>query len=436
MLSRRGLFQSLLLGFVGTALAACQSRANLRLAIHPWIGYETFYLLEELGRLPSNILLEKYSNTSEKIIPLREGLLDGGTFNLDEVLSIREQGIPLTIVAILDVSAGADVVLVKNKPAQPPFIQANQRIGFEANQFGQLMLDLLLVHVGMTREKLRLYPVPVGDSQIEAWQRDKIDALITHEPYASKIKRLGGQIAYSCQDFPQRIFDVLAIRSDMLSSHVDSVKSLLAGHFAMLARIQQQPDDSLYRIASRKHLSFEEAKQALHGIILLSLTRNHQLLSQQGGQLQQAIVFIDLDGFESVNDTYGHHAGDSLLSELGSRFLTVMCSHCTIARIGGDEFVAVMTNLTSQESAYPILDQLLAVCNQPFLINGEAVNISASIGVDFYTPSDYDQEFSEINLIQQADKAMYIAKQQGKNQIWFFDRNHHDIDQDVKINGA
>lgn len=292
MLSRRGLFQSLLLGFMGTALAACQSRANLRLAIHPWIGYETFYLLEELGGLPSNILLEKYSNTSEKIIPLREGLLDGGTFTLDEVLSIRAQGIPLTIVAILDVSAGADVVLVKNKLAQPPFIQANQRIGFEANQVGQLMLDLLLVHVGMTREQVRLYPIPVGDSQIEAWQRDKIDALITYEPYASKIKRLGGQIAYSSQDFPQRIFDVLAIRSDKLSSHAHSVKSLLAGHFAMLARIQQQPDDSLYRIASRQRLSFEEAKQALHGIILPSLTRNHQLLSQQGGQLQQAIVHL------------------------------------------------------------------------------------------------------------------------------------------------
>lgn len=292
MLSRRGLLQSLLLGLIGTVLPACQSRSALRLAIHPWIGYETLYLLEELGQLPDDIVLEKYSNTSEKITPLQEGLLDGGAFTLDEVLSIRAQGIPLTIVAILDISAGADVVLVKNKPAQPPFIQANQRIGFEANQVGQLMLDLLLVHVGMTREQVRLYPIPVGDSQIEAWQRDKIDALITFEPYASKIKRLGGQVAYSSQDFPQRIFDVLAIRSDKLNTYHNSVKSLLAGHFAMLARIQQQPDDSLYRIASRQRLSFEEAKQALHGVILPNLIRNRQLLSQQNGQLQQAIVHL------------------------------------------------------------------------------------------------------------------------------------------------
>lgn len=64
------------------------------------------------------------------------------------------------------------------------------------------------------------------------------------------------------------------------------------------------------------------------------------------------------------------------------------------------------------------------MCNQPFLINGDTVSISASIGVKFYTPSDYDQELSEIDLIQQADKAMYIAKQQGKNQMWFVDHNN------------
>lgn len=208
--------------------------------------------------------------------------------------------------------------------------------------------------------------------------------------------------------------------------------NLVQNYVAIFSDITQQKAQQ----AKLERLLHYDVLTGLPNRSLLNDRVKQALINAKEQQHYVAIVFIDLDGFKSVNDTYGHNAGDSLLTELGSRFLTVMRSQCTIARIGGDEFIAVMTNLASRESAYPILDQLLSVCNQPFLINGEAVNISASIGVDFYTPSDYDQELSEINLIQQADKAMYIAKQQGKNQIWFFDRNHHSIDHGVKINGA
>lgn len=209
-------------------------------------------------------------------------------------------------------------------------------------------------------------------------------------------------------------------------------KKVVQNYVAIFSDISQQKAQQ----AKLERLLHYDVLTGLPNRSLLNDRVKQALINAREQQHYVAIVFIDLDGFKAVNDTYGHNAGDSLLTELGNRFLTVMRSQCTIARIGGDEFIAVMTNLSSRESAYPILDQLLAVCNQPFLINGEAVNISASIGVDFYTPSDYDQEISEVNLIQQADKAMYIAKQQGKNQIWFFDQNHHSIDQGVNLNGA
>jgi diguanylate cyclase (GGDEF)-like protein/PAS domain S-box-containing protein len=209
-------------------------------------------------------------------------------------------------------------------------------------------------------------------------------------------------------------------------------KKVVHNYVAIFSDISQQKAQQ----AKLERLLHYDVLTGLPNRSLLNDRVKQALINAREQQHYVAIVFIDLDGFKAVNDTYGHNAGDSLLTELGNRFLTVMRSQCTIARIGGDEFIAVMTNLTSRESAYPILDQLLAVCNQPFLINGEAVHISASIGVDFYTPSDYDQEISEVNLIQQADKAMYIAKQQGKNQIWFFDQNHHGIDQSVNLNVA
>lgn len=292
MLTRRTFLQSLLVAPSGIVLlSGCDPAQPLKLGVHPWIGYETLYLAEELGKLPASVQLVKYSNNSEKMQPLLSGSLDGGAFTLDEVLQLRAQGMALSIVAVLDISAGADVVVVKDAQRQP-LIQVEQRIGFEANQVGQLMLDLLLLHVGLTRDQVKLYPIPVGESQIEAWQRGSVDAMITFEPTASKLRRLGGQVAFTSRDFPQRIFDVLAIRSDRLKAHEPALRSLLKQHFAMLQRFQQQPDDTLYRIASRQHIRYEEAKMALHGVILPSLARNHQLLGQRQGQFQQAMIHL------------------------------------------------------------------------------------------------------------------------------------------------
>lgn len=214
-----------------------------------------------------------------------------------------------------------------------------------------------------------------------------------------------------------------------ISNHKQEVQN----YVAIFSDISQQKAQQ----AKLERLLHYDVLTGLPNRSLLNDRVKQALINAREQQHCVAIVFIDLDGFKAVNDTYGHNAGDALLIELGNRFLTIMRSQCTIARIGGDEFIAVMTHLLTRESAYPVLDQLLAVCNQPFLVNGEeTVTISASIGVDFYTPSDYDREVSEINLIKQADKAMYIAKQQGKNQIWFFDQNHHSIEQGLPIHGA
>ena len=206
----------------------------------------------------------------------------------------------------------------------------------------------------------------------------------------------------------------------------------LQNYVAIFSDISQQKAQQ----AKLERLLHYDVLTGLPNRSLLNDRVKQALMSAREQQHYVAIVFIDLDGFKQVNDTYGHNAGDTLLIELGNRFITLIRSQCTIARIGGDEFIAVMTGLPSRESAYPILDQLLALCSRPFVLNDEVtVSISASIGVDFYTPKDYDLEITEMNLIKQADKAMYIAKQQGKNQIWFFDQQHRDIDRGVHTDG-
>lgn len=131
-----------------------------------------------------------------------------------------------------------------------------------------------------------------------------------------------------------------------------------------------------------------------------------------------AIVFIDLDGFKSVNDTSGHAAGDALLVAVAQRLHTMLRAEDTLARIGGDEFVAIITDLADPADCIGTLDRLHAAVASPFEIDGGVVNVTASSGVTFF-PQSKDMDADQLE--RQADQAMYEAKLAGRNQYHFFD---------------
>lgn len=124
------------------------------------------------------------------------------------------------------------------------------------------------------------------------------------------------------------------------------------------------------------------------------------------------VGFIDLDGFEQINDTLGHDAGDELLRTLAHRLSGVLRDGDTLARIGGDEFVAVPVDLPGKTVLNHALERLVEAASRPMKIRGQTVSVSASVGATTYpqkTPTDADQ------LVRQADQTMYLAKMSGKN---------------------
>lgn len=131
-----------------------------------------------------------------------------------------------------------------------------------------------------------------------------------------------------------------------------------------------------------------------------------------------AVIFLDLDGFKPVNDTYGHEVGDLLLQQLAIRMRNALRDSDTIARIGGDEFVAVLTDLQSPECCQPLLPRLLAATSEPIEVNGNLVQVSASFGITTYPQSE---DVNSDKLLRQADYAMYQAKLKGKRRYHFFD---------------
>ncbi len=126
-----------------------------------------------------------------------------------------------------------------------------------------------------------------------------------------------------------------------------------------------------------------------------------------------ALMYLDLDKFKPVNDTYGHPTGDLLLKEVAARMQKCLRESDTVARIGGDEFVVLLPAITAQQDARLIGEQLRSALSKPFDIAGHRLHISASIGIAVYPVHGNN----ETALSTNADKAMYRAKENGRNAV-------------------
>ncbi len=173
--------------------------------------------------------------------------------------------------------------------------------------------------------------------------------------------------------------------------------------------------------AHERELAYIAHYDALTGLPNRALLadRLHQAMAQASRRgLQIALAYLDLDSFKSVNDTYGHDAGDRLLTGLALRLKRVLREGDTLARLGGDEFVAVLVDLPDTATCLPLLRRMLDATAEPLIDQAQHLQVSASLGVSFYPqaePMDADQ------LLRQADQAMYQAKLSGKNRYHLFD---------------
>ncbi len=137
-----------------------------------------------------------------------------------------------------------------------------------------------------------------------------------------------------------------------------------------------------------------------------------------------AVVYLDLDGFKEVNDQHGHNVGDELLVVVAGRMSAVLREGDTLARMGGDEFVAVLLDLDAAADCETVLERLLQAASQPVDVGELRVQVSASIGVTLYPQDGADAD----QLMRHADQAMYQAKHRGKNCFHLFD-----VDQDAAL---
>lgn len=137
---------------------------------------------------------------------------------------------------------------------------------------------------------------------------------------------------------------------------------------------------------------------------------------------QFAVVFVDLDNFKKINDTRGHHIGDVLLKQVGTRLSAAIRDSDIIARMGGDEFTMIITSYDTVTELPSLTKRLLDVLSQPVTIEDTYIFISGSIGVSVF-PADGS---SSDELVKNADAAMYKAKELGRNRYQFYNQHIND----------
>ena len=154
------------------------------------------------------------------------------------------------------------------------------------------------------------------------------------------------------------------------------------------------------------HLANHDALTGLANRNLLTDRLSHAIVQTSRQKRQLAVLFLDLEGFKEVNDTYGHDTGDSLLKSVAERLRACVRAGDTIARLGGDEFVLVLENIAGQEDVDHVFEKIKAGFEQPFSVNTYSIHLGISIGSATYPKDGIDIE----TLISSADSSMYEDK--------------------------
>jgi len=219
----------------------------------------------------------------------------------------------------------------------------------------------------------------------------------------------------------------------------DELGAVIDGINGMLGQIERR-DEQLaahatqleHEVAERtrelEHITEQFRHQAYHDELTglpnraLFMERLGYSISQSSRQKQSlALIFLDLDGFKTINDVLGHDVGDELLVDIAQRLTSTIRTSDTVSRFGGDEFTLLLNDISSNEALIKMAEKLLHVVSQPILCGNREVHLSTSMGISMY-PQDSE---SAIDLLKFADTAMYQAKKLGKNTYQFYSPELH-----------
>lgn len=182
---------------------------------------------------------------------------------------------------------------------------------------------------------------------------------------------------------------------------------------------------SLFALAAQKKLALDHIAHLAHHDPLTGLVNRHifpdrlaqAMILSQRHRKKIALLYVDLDKFKQINDAHGHLAGDAVLKEVASRLRALLRDSDTVARMGGDEFVVILHDISGKTAVNNVAKKIIAALAEPILFHETRFTVMASVGISIY-PDD-DREIDA--LLHKADKAMYQAKKSSTTSHIFYE---------------
>lgn len=191
----------------------------------------------------------------------------------------------------------------------------------------------------------------------------------------------------------------------------------------LLENLNQKNNELTIKIRHSKFLEKKLKKSATHDLLtelpnrLLFLDRvNQAILRSKRSDHTFGLVFIDLDHFKRINDNFGHDIGDQVLQAVANRLTVILRAEDTVSRMGGDEFILLINNLSQEKDLQPIAKKVLQNLSTPYQIEEHSLTCTGSMGIVLF-PTDGS---TSRELIRNADRAMYQAKNKGGNCFRFY----------------
>jgi NitT/TauT family transport system substrate-binding protein len=269
--------RTLLVTFVAALLSGCGAEPvpPMRLGMVPWPGNEILSLAAHRGWLdPNAVKLVEFTGGHEVLRALRNGVIEAASLTLDETLHAAQDS-DLAVVIVLDESLGGDAILAHDRFDNMRALKG-KRIGVPVNSVSAYVLERALTSAGLEPRDVEIVNLQLDRQRL--WlMTEQVDAVVTYEPWRTRIIADGGRELFNSRAIAGEIFDVVVVRRDYLSAHVDRGLALDAAWRRGLAELRTSNDAKAW-VARHLQATPAELEQMLSGIVLLNPADNQRLL--------------------------------------------------------------------------------------------------------------------------------------------------------------
>lgn len=273
--------------------AACKLGGEfpIRIGTIVWPGYEALYLARGLGYFEGvPVKMVEFGNTPEALRAFKNRAIEAVAITGDEFVRLAETHPDIRAVLVFDFSHGGDVLLAAEGIQKASDLKG-KRIGFEPDAVSMYFLNRFLERHSIQRESVELVPIPLEQHE-QTLLNLEVEAVVTFEPQATRLSQSGANRLFDSSSIPGEIFDVLAVREELIRDRPGDLVAILSAYFKALGFIANRPDEAAERMARRVGVSPETMSLILGRIQILDERQNQSLLGEGGG-LAAKLGFVE-----------------------------------------------------------------------------------------------------------------------------------------------